>query len=75
MKRLFTIIVLSLSLQNVLCQTEVDQEMRRLMEVVASLRLSDKTQQRLAWKKAAETLSCDKAWTIMDERKPQCTNA
>ena len=74
MKRLFTIIVLSLSLQNVLCQTEVDQEMRRLMEVVASLRSSDKTQQKLAWKKAAETLSSDKAWTIMDEIVPDLDN-
>ena len=74
MNRILAIIVLTLCMQNVQCQTEVDKEMQRLMEVVTSLRVSDKARQKVAWEKASETLSGDKAWTIMDEIVPDMQN-
>lgn len=74
MKRLIVLLIIGLSMFGPLCAQMVDKEMQRLIDIVASLRLTDRQQQKAAWNKAAAALGSDKAWTPMDEIVPDVSN-
>lgn len=75
MKRLIVLAIISAFVFNPLSSQTVDSEVQRLINIVASLRLTDRQQQKEAWNKASTDLKNDKSgWTIMDEITPDRNN-